>query len=262
MAIPNPPTNHCCNAGTGAEPKSAKAMAAIDTPSAAAARPQLCICRPKSRRCCKRRSTAAASSSWMTSGSTIQSSNHSTNSRRRFSSTSGSIRTFSAIAPRYGPQPMTLISATPPTAGRPGRGATHHVHRHPHHPCHRPAHRVEAPSAIRHRPAGGCQLAGDLGGTAAAPTVGAASASVAGKVELATGFETKALADGTHSVTSAGLATGTGIGIGRRLTRTSRSIPLGAAPFTWASAPTLAGLYHSGQASQLGSRPGHALPDL
>jgi len=50
------------------------------------------------------------------------------------------------------------------------------------------------------------QLAGDLGGTAAAPTVVASSATVAGKVELATSAETITGTDTVRAVTPAGLA--------------------------------------------------------
>ena len=49
------------------------------------------------------------------------------------------------------------------------------------------------------------QLAGDLAGTAAAPTVKAASESVAGKVELATAAETTTGTDNTRAVHPAGL---------------------------------------------------------
>ncbi len=52
---------------------------------------------------------------------------------------------------------------------------------------------------------GAVQLAGDLAGTAATPTVVVASETVAGKVELATTAETLAGIDTTRAVTSAGL---------------------------------------------------------
>jgi len=50
------------------------------------------------------------------------------------------------------------------------------------------------------------QLAGDLAGTSALPTVVAASTTVAGKVELATSAETITGTDTTRAVTAAGLA--------------------------------------------------------